>query len=189
MISKMANKFITFLERKKALSNASKEVYIYGADIVLYTILSTLGLVLTGFVFGKTSESIIIILLFYFNQSTGGGFHAKTHFKCFFLMFTGLSFALFLIELPRVFFSCVGLLSIAYLFSTPLVISPNRTHLEEKKEHLTKKAIGALKIEALIYIILLIVYLPTAFEAFSLGLFLSAVSRFAGQKVKHKKAD
>lgn len=186
MISKMATRLVNFLERKHALSNVSKEVYLYGADIVLYTIFSTLGLILAGFILGKTSESVIIILLFYFNQSIGGGYHAKTHFRCFVLMLIGLLCALFLTELPRTFLLCVGFLSIGYLLYTPLVISPNRTHLEGKKKHLTQKAIGATAIEAFVYVVILLVNSLTLFKPFSLGLLLSAFSRYVGKKVKQR---
>lgn len=69
--------------------NASKEQYDicrYGIEILLHTILSTLGLFATGLYLRMFPEALIIITVFYINQSLGGGFHASSHMKCFITM-------------------------------------------------------------------------------------------------------
>lgn len=176
----LAIKLVEFLENKKVLNHGSKEVYIYGADIILYTILSTLGLLIIGLACGYFLESALIIFVFYFNQSMGGGYHATTHSKCFLVMFCGLLIALSLLSLSSQWLTLFGIASIAYLFYTPLVINKTRAHLMAKKESLTRKAVTATVLEAFVYVLFLTIGTVMC-SAFSLGLVVSAISRFVGK--------
>lgn len=60
-------------------SNADQRIIcIYGCELWLYTILSTLGLLLLGAALQSLGETVIIVSIFYICQSTGGGFHASS---------------------------------------------------------------------------------------------------------------
>lgn len=68
-------------------SNADQRITcIYGCELWLYTILSTLGLLILGVFLQSFWEAVIIIFIFYNCQSTGGGFHASSHMRCFLTM-------------------------------------------------------------------------------------------------------
>ena len=56
----------------------TQEVCQYGLDIFLYTLVSTLGLLAIGAIFHCMIGSIIYIILFYINQTFGGGYHATS---------------------------------------------------------------------------------------------------------------
>lgn len=85
-----AEMIVRALEKRTIIPAADHEVYVYGFDAALYTFLSTAGLVLIGCVLGQGIETLIIISLFYVNQTLGGGFHASTHLNCFITMVLGL---------------------------------------------------------------------------------------------------
>ena len=74
------------------------ETCVYGIDMALYTIFSTLVLILIGCIFGKTIDTMILITIYYLNQTVGGGYHASTHWKCLVSMIIGLLFCLVLIH-------------------------------------------------------------------------------------------
>ena len=87
---KFAEMIVRALEKRTIIPAADHEAYVYGFDAALYTFLSTAGLVLIGCVLGQGIETLIIISLFYVNQTLGGGFHASTHLNCFITMVLGL---------------------------------------------------------------------------------------------------
>ena len=71
--------------RKGIVPEAEREVCEYGFAITICTIASTLGLLLGQFLGGA-----VLIALFYTCQSSGGGYHASTHLRCFLTMCAGL---------------------------------------------------------------------------------------------------
>lgn len=92
MMQWIAEKIVAALDRQGVLRHSSKEVYVYGFDIAIYTFVSTLGLFFIGWIGGKPWETILLIALYYTNQSAGGGFHASSHLNCFLSMAAGLSY-------------------------------------------------------------------------------------------------
>ena len=87
MMQQLAIWIVGILEKKGALrSDVSRETYIYGFDIAIYTFLSTFGLFLIGWIADRPLETALLIFLYYTNQSSGGGFHASSHLMCFLTM-------------------------------------------------------------------------------------------------------
>ena len=75
MMQRLAIWIVGILEKKGALrSGVSRETYIYGFDIAIYTFLSTFGLFLIGWIADRPIETALLIFLYYTNQSSGGGF-------------------------------------------------------------------------------------------------------------------
>ncbi|MFR3405138.1 MAG: accessory gene regulator B family protein [Christensenellales bacterium] len=97
MMQRLAIWIVSILEKKGALrSGVSRETYIYGFDIAIYTFLSTFGLFLIGWIADRPIETALLIFLYYTNQSSGGGFHASSHLMCFLTMVLGECFSLLL---------------------------------------------------------------------------------------------
>ena len=66
---KLAEMIVRVLEKRTIIPAADHDVYVYGFDAALYTFLSTVGLMLIGCVLGQGIETLIIISLFYVNQT------------------------------------------------------------------------------------------------------------------------
>ena len=97
-------------------SNADQRITcIYGCELWLYTILSTLGLLTLGVFLQSFWEAVIIIFIFYTCQSTGGGFHASSHMRCFLTMAIGLLTGLLLMKVPV--FQCAYRICVYFLSS------------------------------------------------------------------------
>ena len=107
---------ISLFEKNGIVLKHNRSTYVYGLDIFLYTILSTAGLLLIGYVSHHFYESILLIILFYTNQTYGGGFHANSHTKCFLTMTLGLGVYLLssLIKVPL--FVSVFIAALSFLF-------------------------------------------------------------------------
>lgn len=110
----------------------------YGCELWLYTIISTLGLLIMGLLMGNGLESIIIITVFYICQSNGGGFHALSHMRCFLTMAAGLLVGLLMVRMPSVqhtlTYACV--VSILVLLAIPLRLHPNKQYLKKTSQQL-----------------------------------------------------
>ena len=65
------------------------DIYEYGLEMFIYTILNLLVVLGLAALAGKLIEALAMLLVVLPLQSFGGGFHAKTHFRCFLIMFIG----------------------------------------------------------------------------------------------------
>lgn len=154
------------------------EIYIYGLNLFLYTVLSTFSLIAIGFVVSKFVETIIIISLFYISQTYGGGYHANTHLSCFLTMHVCLIVYYFFLSIP--FNPClllfVGCSSLIVLFLFPLVLHPNKRYLYKKSSYLMFRSRLLTIMQAFIFLFSFRFHFH--FHSFALSLFFCAISRF-----------
>ncbi len=90
----LIQRILDIIDRHFPLDDDQRVVCAYGLDLLLYTIISTAGLMMVGVVFHMPMQAVIIICVFYINQSVGGGYHADTHLTCFLTMAFGLTLGL-----------------------------------------------------------------------------------------------
>lgn len=126
---KLTNSIMTDCENEQEY-----ELCRYGCEIWLYTIVSTMGLLLIGAILGSILETIVIITIFYLCQSNGGGYHASSHVKCFMTMAIGLvlSLAVLYISFPPQLYYIFLCISSVFLFMNPLCLHENKQHLVNK---------------------------------------------------------
>lgn len=132
MTNWLTKKIIKIMLKHNTITEASCEVYEYGLNILIYTVLSTLFLLIIGCLWGLMLECLIIIAIFYMCQTIGGGYHASTHLQCFITMSTGLSIILFGI---RFHFYHITLCNYLTVFSA-LVLLAKPVVLHKSKEYL-----------------------------------------------------
>lgn len=140
---------ISLFEKNGIVLKHNRSTYVYGLDIFLYTILSTVGLLLIGYVSHHFYESVLLIILFYTNQTYGGGFHASSHTKCFLTMTLGLGVYLLssLIKVPPFVSVLIAALSFLFLYIHPLVLHKNKSFLASKSKLLVQKSKCILSLE------------------------------------------
>lgn len=135
MIGHIASMLTNMLSKTLPATSEQREVYQYGFDIMIYTITSTLCLAGIGLLAREIIPTIICISVFYTNQTFGGGYHAKTHLRCFMTMVFGLLVYLLAIRIscsPFLWFICAAV-AISVLYSIPLVLHQNKQYLAYKK--------------------------------------------------------
>lgn len=142
-------------------------VLIYGLDLAIYTILSTAGLIIEGVLFRRPCDSLIIIAVYFLNQTIGGGFHASSHLSCFLTMAVGLAFGLDICTIgwPMCFTIGVNALSILMLFSHPLVLHPNKQYLLRKTKSYKTIHDVSFSIESIASIFIFISFPQTSFPS------------------------
>lgn len=166
MLLQISKKIVSYLLSSNADPDQI-EICEYGCEILLYTIISTLGLVIIGLLLHSPIEAIIIILIFYLFQSTGGGHHANSHLACFTTMAVGLIFGLLIIKFPifQLAAPFLSLCSAILLVINPLVLHHNKYYLNYKSKIFKIRSI----------ILTICIYLCTvAFWALKLNLFYYA---------------
>ena len=89
MFSSVLEKAVNQWEKADIIKAEDRDVYIYGLDLVLFTIINLSAVILTAALFGRLYETIILLSVVIPLQSFGGGYHAETHLRCFLIMFIG----------------------------------------------------------------------------------------------------
>ncbi len=183
MISSMAGAIVRLLEKQHAIDPKQREVYIYGCDIALYTLISTLSLLMIGFVFGLFLETLICIAVFYLNQSLGGGYHADTHMQCFLTMAAGLlAYILsFSFLLCSVVYIILGYLSLLILFSFPLVLHKHKAYLIRHKNKLIMRSRISTSLQLVFFSLIIILSVSSLVQSFASAFTLCAASRLAAK--------
>lgn len=181
MIQLLSEYVVNCLVKKEAICESEKKKYFYGCDVIIYTILSTFGLLLFGCIMGRALESLVCIIVFYTNQSSGGGFHASSHNKCFLTMIAGLSIYILLlsIDMNLLFIIITGIFSLCILFSFPLVLHARKQYLMKFKDNLIKHSKKVVIFEIIIYAILFLFSLSHLLKIYTISLWISAISRIS----------
>ena len=182
MLTTIAEKCAAFILQDDNREDAFA-VCAYGIELALYTIFSTCGLLLIGWVFNRLVEVIIIIFFYYSNQTVGGGFHASSHLRCFTMMSIGL---LMCINILSVSFSVtinitLLLISLITLWINPVELHPNKKYLVKNLTKLQRNSRFISLLLCLIALILILQYNHNNIaNAASLGILVSAISRVCG---------
>lgn len=191
MIARIATRLTNALGKYVSMTDDEAEVYQYGFDIALYTLLSTTALLIIGALAGKFVSTIICVSLFYLNQSIGGGFHANSHLGCFVTMALGL--ALYLIWdsihfATGICYFC-GAISLCILMIKPLVLHKNKRYLENRRTQFELRSRLIILLETFLFALLVISCHENLLSAFSLSLLLCAVSRIAAWFISNKETN
>ena len=171
----------TFIERGY-IPEEEREVYEYGFDITIYTIWSTAALLLLGLLLRQFASTVILVFGFYTFQTTGGGYHAKTHLRCFLTMVAGLLVGLSFVFLEKWSVLLWILLGIGalLLFLVPRVLHPNKSYLETERKRLTVRSV-VVTLSLLVSVIVLNIFWNKLLYAFSAVFLLAGISRIAGK--------
>lgn len=152
---------------------------LYGINMAAYTIFSTLGLLGVGWLLKAPFASMIIIAVYYFNQTVGGGFHANTHKKCFLTMTLFLVAGVLLCKLniPESVLCIVGLFSLCCLFFHPVILHPKRRYLKDKLLVFVKRSRILVVFECTV--LLVFFFFGVDICPYAMALLFSATSRIA----------
>lgn len=81
MIYTLSDKLILYLEKNNVLKE-DRDIYLYGARLVISTIIGTLLMFLVGIITDHIIEAIMYEIIMSSSRSILGGYHCKSHMKC-----------------------------------------------------------------------------------------------------------
>ncbi len=179
---RLADYITDYLVENGYIPPEEHSIYSYGFDVIVYTIWSTALLILMGLLMKQFLASLIIIFGFYSLQSVGGGYHAKTHFRCMLTMIIGLYLGLHFVNLrnfPIILWTLFFINSIILLV-VPLVLHPNKAYLKRINNHLVVKSF-LLTSSLIIITVCVNTYTSTFLYAFAATFTLAGISRVSGK--------
>ena len=87
MIKSSANKVTSFLYCNNYIDSAKYdyEVYLYGFEILVASILNSVAILLIGLLFDRFIHSVVFLICYCPLRQFAGGYHADTYKRCFFI--------------------------------------------------------------------------------------------------------
>ncbi len=87
--NKIMDKYFTtildFLEKNNSIKNNKRDIYEYGYELLISTLITIITIIFLGLLSGKLLSTIIFLFYFMPIRTVAGGYHAKTHVKCLIL--------------------------------------------------------------------------------------------------------
>lgn len=82
MITKLSHIIADFFIREKIISEEEREIYEYGFELSISSVVGIIIVLAIGLISGKFWESIVFYIVFCFTRLFTGGFHAPNHLLC-----------------------------------------------------------------------------------------------------------
>ena len=85
MLNTISKRLTGHLVNAGVISSDLEDIYIYGFEILITSLLSTVLIIIAGLASGRISDTVIFLIVFIGLRSFTGGFHANTYRLCTFL--------------------------------------------------------------------------------------------------------
>jgi len=171
---KITSSFIT----REIIKAEDQEIYAYSFEILLATLLNFLCLCLLALITGTVWETAFYLLSFLPLRQFVGGYHAKNHLRCFFILVTVYgAFLLLLFFLPTYLYGVVVLPAMIVSLAVVFVFAP----VADENKPLSLHEVSVFKRNSRIAIIIYSMIIGLLFvfpimQVYSLSLSLGALS-------------
>ena len=118
MLSSLSNCLADYLQDNKIINEKEKEIYVYGFEIIISSIIGVLLVGGLGLILNRFLESVIFLVVFISTREYAGGYHAKTFLSCSFIFITLYLLLLLFTEISHKnfeFYQIISILSISIL--------------------------------------------------------------------------
>ncbi|MCL2253060.1 MAG: accessory gene regulator B family protein [Lachnospiraceae bacterium] len=157
MIAKLSSSAATYFADKSIYKRDDIDIYKYGFELLISTILNIVGIIIISVCFNLFFEGTLFLISVILLRVTAGGYHANSHWACF--LANNMTYLAFALLLKYVLFDYLIYYSIiSVLVSTAVIwfLSP----VEAKNKPLSKnKKIKVRKISLIISLINIILVL------------------------------
>lgn len=156
MIYTLSDKLILYLEKNNVLKE-DREIYLYGARLIISTFIGTLLLFIVGILTNYFIEAILYEIIMSSSRSILGGYHCKSYTKCI-LTYVGL-FGMIIVMTKFYSFSIVDMFVIGIM---TLLITWTICPIQNTNKFISSQKKRIFRIYSFAYIwvyLLIIVYL------------------------------
>ncbi len=190
-------RYITGAFIKCGVASAEKEnVYAYGFEILISSLVYTMIFVLTAVATKTALESFVFWAGFFIIRKIAGGYHAKTYTACHILfMMNHLAFIAIVKFVPvyaiPVLFESAMLASAILLLVFAPVDDPNKTFTvnEKKRFRMLSVIYSVITIFVVLLLLLLKVKISVLFLSFGIGTFSASFSVMSAKIIKKIKKE
>ena len=140
MLVKIASKLTLILHRNNIISEDETEIYQYGLEMILSTILNCMIVLLLGALMNEPLAAVIFFIIFALVRSSSGGYHADTYLKCNSIFAVNLIMVLLWVKFaaPFYFIVCHVIFILIYFMMVTKyapIENPNKTLSDLQKKH------------------------------------------------------
>ena len=172
------------LEQQNKFTAEDKEIYRYGIQQGLNLALNILTTIIIGCLCGMLYPSILFLLSYMPLRSFCGGYHAKTHLRCY--IYSVIMITCILLVTKYFTFSTLVYEFLTWIsFIVILLLAPvedqNKTLDSDEKKVFRKRAYVIAALEMLIYHICIIAHFSSSYKILSVSIFSLAVLMIIGQ--------
>jgi accessory gene regulator B len=83
MLYKLAQDISFYLIANKIIDIEDRDIYIYGLELLISTLLTSISILILGFFIGEFISAIVYLLVYFLLKSYTGGYHAKHYYECY----------------------------------------------------------------------------------------------------------
>jgi accessory gene regulator B len=172
------------LEQQNRFSAEDKEIYRYGIQQGLNIALNILTTIIIGILCGMVYPSILFLFCYMPLRSFCGGYHAKTHLRCY--IYSILTITCILLVAKHFTFSTIVyeifvILSCVVILLLAPIEDKNKVLDSDEKQVFRKKSLIIALFELIIYHIFLITNLTNSYKILSLSVLFLSILMIAGQ--------
>lgn len=189
------SKKITYAFLKKGMiSNQNKEIYQYGFEILLSTLIYSLVFFSTSILTQTIVPSLVFLIGFFIIRTISGGYHANTYIKCHILSIVNhltfiIVFKYLFGLLPPQLFVVILIISSIVVFLCAPIEHPNKPFIKNERRRF--KCLSRLYSTVVIIISIIFLVFPEQllkeyFFSYTFGTF-SAVVSIVVAKINYKK--
>lgn len=162
MIHKLSTLISDQFEKHGIISNETKEVYTYGVEITISSLIGLIIAITIGIVFRCFTQSMIYYVIFVALRSITGGYHASTYLKCNIIFSLISLFTLLVSKAASEIQLSVGIITMFFLHAIAIFLwlapveNPNKPI--EKNKRIYLKLISVV-IAIFLYILSILLYI------------------------------
>lgn len=158
MLHRLAEDISFYLITNKIIDIEDRDTYIYGLELLISTLLTSISILILGFIIGEWISAIAYLSVYFFLKSYTGGYHAKHYYECY--IYSILVFiALIIVKniIVSTYKPIVGLFSLVFSIIIVFKFAPvtNKNNPKTKEEIIKNKKIARRRILLLSIIIIL----------------------------------
>ncbi len=190
MIASMAQKVSSFFVFNDLIQKKDKKIYSYCFEILFSTVINLVFVLIVSVIFNKVPEMFFYLAGFIPLRRVAGGFHAKTHFRCFCTLVVTYSIFLMILSYTAVhlncFFFCIlqGL-SILFVFIFAPVQNENRPISKEERKRFQRKS-RSMILAGCLFSMIIILFSFVYAVSFIIGSFTASLSLLAAQMIQRR---
>lgn len=144
---------LTTLFEQGSSAEESREQYIYGAELLISSLVDFIILIVTGYVFDRLPETIVFLLFFCPLRSCAGGYHAPSYLSCtlIFSIYYVLVCMMVQVMPAEIQMVVIALSVLVVLFFAP-VEDPNKK-LGKRRKKVREKCLCTMGVELIVYMV------------------------------------
>ncbi|MBE6844952.1 MAG: hypothetical protein E7508_04460 [Ruminococcus sp.] len=188
MFNKASIYIADILEQQNRFPSEEKEVYRYGIQQGLNLGLNILTTLIIGCLCGMLFPSILFLVCYMPLRSFCGGYHAKTHIRCYIysvIMITCILLISRYFTFNTLVYEILVLISFIVIMLLAPVEDKNKILDSDEKKFFRKKACIITVLEVLLYHILLITHYVNGYKILSVSIFSLSILMIIGQIKNH----